>query len=95
MKKIPLSATPSQTLAVTLGGQNCAINVYEKSTGVFLDLILEGVLVAATVPCLDRVRIINRAYLGFVGDLVFFDLQGKTNPAHGGFGTRYMLAYIE
>ena len=38
MKGIPLKPVPSQTLSVLLNGQNCQISVYQKSTGVYLDL---------------------------------------------------------
>ena len=35
------------------------------------------------------------SYLGFVGDLMFSDTQGTSDPSSPGLGTRYLLMYIE
>ena len=95
MVVIPLVATPSQTLSVLLGGQNCNIRLYEKSTGVFFDLDVDSTPVASGVICRDRLMLVRRAYLGFVGDLVFCDTQGTDDPDSTGFGARFQLVYIE
>jgi hypothetical protein len=33
-------------------------------------------------------------YLGFIGDLAFFDTQGMTDPDWTGLGSRYILGYF-
>ncbi len=91
MLTIRLSATASQTLSVTLGGQFCKIAIYQKSTGVFLDLTVNDVPVNPGCSCLDRVSIIRLA--GFKGELRFVDTQGVSNPDYTGFNTRYKLVY--
>lgn len=91
MLTIPLTATASQTLSVTLGGQYCKLSVYQKSTGVFLDLTVNAAVVSTGCICLDRVGIIRLA--GFVGQLRFVDTQGASNPDYTGFNTRYKLVY--
>jgi len=95
MKTVPLSAVPSQTLNVILGGQNCTLKVFQKSTGVFVDVSVNNAPIVHGVIGLDRVRIVRYAYRGFIGDLAFIDTQGKNDPDYKGFGTRYFLMYLE
>lgn len=91
---IPLATVPSQTLTVTLGGQLCQISIYQKTTGVFLDMTANNVSIATAALCLDRVKIIRRPYRGFSGDLAFIDTQGVSDPDYTGFGDRFVLAYL-
>lgn len=93
MQIIPLSAVPSQALSVLLSGQNCQINVYEKSNGVYLDLFINNVAVVSGQLCLDRDPMVTKVYLGFVGTLQFSDILGTTDPVSSGFGERYFLVY--
>lgn len=95
MRIIPLAATPSQTLNVKLGSQYCRIDVYMKSTGLFMDLYVKGVAVTTAALCRDRIKIVRRKYLNFSGDLAFMDTQGASDPQVDGLGTRYVLTYIE
>jgi len=92
---IPLAPIPSQTLDVQLAGQDSRINVYEKSTGIYLDLWVADALIIAGVLCLDRNRLVRDAYLGFAGDLAFTDTAGTSDPETAGLGSRYMLTYLE
>lgn len=94
MALIPLAATPSQTVAVRLGDQSCQIAVYQKAPGLFLDLYVNDRLVVGGVICLNTALIVRDTYLGFAGDLAFFDLQGNTDPVYTGLGDRYVLAYV-
>lgn len=95
MKIIPIQATPAQSLSVVLAGQNCQINLYQKSTGVFLDLYVSNSPIITATICLDSVLLVREAYLGFIGDLAMVDLQGNNDPDYTGFGTRYVLVYVE
>lgn len=94
MEIIPLNAIPSQTLSVQLGDQNCQINVYQKSTGLFLDLSANGVAIVNGVLCENLNRIVRSAYLGFVGDLTFIDNHGDEDPVFTGLDHRFSLAYM-
>ena len=94
MQVIPLTPTPSQTLTATLGGQNCKINVYQKSTGLYLDLFVNNIAIVSTALCLDRACVTRRPYTGFAGSLVFCDTQGLKDPTYTGLGTRYLLCYL-
>jgi hypothetical protein len=100
MKTVPLIPIASQQVNITLDGQPCQINVYQKYTGLYLDLFLNGAPVSTTVRCLNQATLISdRQYLGFVGDLMFWDTQGDTAPAFAGLGPegtgRYQLIYLE
>lgn len=90
---VPLSPTPSQTVTVQLGGQNCRLKVYQKSTGVYLDLYVDDVLAAGGCICQNGNAILRIGYTGFVGELAFVDTQGADDPDYTGFGTRFILAY--
>ena len=92
-QSIALSQVPSQTLTIQLGTQQCTINVYQKSTGLYLDLKVAGTQILNTMLCLDRVALIRESYLGFIGQLFFVDTQGTDDPYYTGFGTRFILVY--
>ncbi|SDK40756.1 Putative Ig domain-containing protein [Pseudomonas delhiensis] len=94
MQIIPLAAVASQTLKVVLAQQNCVLNVYQKSTGMYLDVSLEGETILTGVLCRDRVRCVRQAYLGFVGDLAFMDTEGTDDPVFSGLGSRWVLMYL-
>ena len=94
MNIIPTQPVASSFFSVTLGGQNCQIAVYQKTTGLFLDLSVNGVQLVGCVLCHDRVRLVREAYLGFIGDLTFIDTQGLADPVYTGLGSRWVLVYL-
>lgn len=96
---VPLSAVPSQSLTVTLNGQSCQLNVYQKNDNVFMDVYVGTTLITAGVLCLTGVRIVQYAYLGFLGDLAFTDTLAsanvpETDPTYLGLGAQYILVYF-
>lgn len=93
-ERIPLAAVPAQVLTVRLGNQPCRIAVRQKSTGMFLDLFVADKPIVLGAICLDRNYIVRSPYLGFVGDLAFVDMQGKSDPVFGGLGSRYKLLWV-
>lgn len=95
MQIVPIQAIPYQTVAVQLAGQPCILNIYQKTYGLFLDLYVNGSLVVGGVICENLNRIVRNVYLGFVGDFVFGDTQGTSDPIYTGLGTRYLLVYLE
>jgi hypothetical protein len=109
LKTVPLNPLPSQTLQAILGGQNCAISVYTKNgydfsdatlqtTADFIcfDLTVNGVDITSTQNCLNKTRLLlNRQYLGVVGDFMFVDTQGNDDPQFAGLGSRWLLLYLE
>lgn len=96
MQQVPLAAVPSQKFGTVLGGQNCTISVYQKTTGLYFDMQLNGAPFTSTVRCLNVARLCeDRQYLGFVGDFIFYDTQGKSDPDYTGLGDRFVLIYLE
>lgn len=91
---VPLNPIPNQTLSTTLGVQQTQINLYQKSTGLFMDVLLNNSAVIRGVICQNLNRIIRDAYLGYSGDFVFLDNQGTNDPFYTGLGSRYQLFYL-
>ena len=91
---VPLNANPNQTLTVGLGNQACQLDVYQKSGGLFMDVYVNNALIIAGVLCENLNRIVRSLYLGFAGDLVFFDTQGTNDPDYTGLGSRFVLVYL-
>lgn len=92
---VPLSAVASQVFDVTLGSQDCRIQVYQKSANLYLDLYVSNAALMKGVICRDRLLLVRQDYLGFTGDLAFFDIQGTSDPVYPGLSSRFMLAYME
>jgi hypothetical protein len=91
---VPLQPLASQVVQVMLGGQACTIGVYSKGGSMFADITVAGAPLRTCQLCLNGVLLVRFNYLGFVGDLVFVDLQGNTDPLYTGLGTRYVLVYL-
>ncbi len=91
---VPLISTASQTLSVQLGGQLAQLAVYQKGSGLFMDLLQDGSPMKVGMPCLDRNMMLSTsAYQGFKGNFTFVDTQGKTDPSYATLGTRHQLVY--
>jgi hypothetical protein len=95
MLVVPLQAVPSQAIAVTLAGQACKIAVAQRRTGMFVDLYVNDAAIITGVIAQNANRIVRDTYLGFIGDLAFFDTLGAQDPDYTGLGTRYVLMYLE
>jgi hypothetical protein len=95
MMTIPLAPVPSQTLKVTLAQQSCRLDITYRVGSLFIDLYVSDALIVGGVICRHGLKIVRDAYLGFVGDLAFYDTQGTDDPTYDGLGSRYVLAYVE
>lgn len=94
MQTVPLQPVPAQVSKVVLGGQNCQINIYQKPQGVFVDISADGVDVAVATIARDIDPLVSRTYTGFIGNLLFIDTQGNSDPGYTGFGSRFSLVYL-
>lgn len=94
MQQIPLTSVPSQATRVVLGGQNCQISVYQKSEGLFFDLSVDGTAIVLAVVGRDMDPLVCREYLNFIGNLMFVDTQGASDPEYSGLDARYALVYL-
>lgn len=95
MLTLTLSAEKEQTITVTLNNQACTIRLVQRESALYMDLSVNNVPLIQAVPCWYGGKMVRYSYLGFVGDLVFLDLQGSSDPTWDGLGTRYQLFYIE
>ncbi len=91
---VPINAEANQSFTVQLGGQNCSVNLYQKSTGLFIDLLVDQTVILQTQLCLDRVYLVRYNYLGFIGNLAFMDQEGTDVPYYTGLGSRFILGYF-
>ena len=94
MLTVPLTATPSQVVQCVLNNQTCTIRVYQKFFGVFMDLLVNDVTIITGVECEYGELIVQSLYLGFVGDFMWSDTQGTSDPEYAGIGTRWFLEYL-
>lgn len=96
---IPLRPVPAQFFTVSLGAQRCQMNVYFKdapsymlSNGLYLDLFVDNQTIIVGTICQNLNRIVRDAYLGFQGDLLFYDASGMNNdPTWDKLGSTYNL----
>lgn len=95
MRIVPLQPLPAQVVYTMLNDQLTRLRVYQKPTGIYIDVSLNDALVIGGVICQNKNRIIRSKYLGYIGDLAFFDTQGDTDPEFSGIGTRYFLGYFD
>ena len=91
---VPLKAVPSQIVNPLINSQATTLNVYQKATGLYMDVLLNNALIIGGVVCENLNVIIRDAYLGYSGDFAWFDTQGFTDPVSSGIGTRYFLWYF-
>lgn len=94
MQIVPLDAVPSQTLTTVLNAQECVIHVYQRTTGLYLDLWINGTTVLVGVICHDRTLLVLNTYLGLLGDLTFIDTLGTADPDYTALGSRWLLAFL-
>jgi hypothetical protein len=94
MQQIALQAVPSQQLQIVLANQNCQIAVYQRSTGLYVDLNVGGADISIGVLALNLNPLVPTAYLGFAGNMLFVDTLGSTDPIYTGLGARYQLLYL-
>lgn len=90
---IPITAVPSQNFTILLGTQNCALNIYQLSTGLYCDIVVDQNTIVTAMICLNLVGLVREAYLGFSGQLFFYDTEGTDDPYYTGLGSRFQLVY--
>lgn len=93
MLTISLKQQKEQQFSVSLGGQQCVIKLEQRESGLYLSLTADNKVIVQNVICLNSVYLIRYQYLGFIGDLFFYDTQGTDNPNYSELSTRFLLYY--
>jgi hypothetical protein len=94
MQLINLQPVPAQTLQTVLNGQNVAISVYQRTTGLYVDTSVNGVPTSAGVIAQNQNPLVPTSYLGFAGNLLFNDTLGTEDPTYTGLGSRFVLLFL-
>ncbi len=94
MLEIPIQPVPSQIVKAVLGGQNCQIAIYVKNGSVFVDLNSNGEDISNATIAQDCNVLNPISYEGFLGNLIFNDDQGTSDPDYTQFGSRFVLLYL-
>ena len=94
MLTIPLQPVPNQILTIPLNNQNTQINCYQKSTGLFVDILLNDEIIQSGIIARNQCLMLMNLYLGFSGDFMFIDNEGSCNPWYSGLGGRFTLIYL-
>lgn len=95
MLLIPVKPLANQTLQVQLSNQAVTLNIYQLAYGLFIDVFIGDNLIIGGVICENLNRIVRSAYLGFLGDLIFYDVEETSDPIYTGLGSRFQLLYLE
>lgn len=93
MKTIPLSPIPSQKIKIVLDDQDCEISVLLRGQKMYLDLIVDGIVIQKGALLLDFVSAIQIPTRYFSGTLAIIDTQGNKDPQYTGLGDRWQLCY--
>lgn len=94
---VPIQAVPNQSVQVLLSNQQVLLNIYLRSTNLYMDVYVDSgsTEIVVGVICQNINRIVRDLYFGFLGDFSFFDTQGTDDPIYTGLGARFQLIYIE
>ena len=92
MLKIPLMSVPNQRLQTQIDGITYALVLTQRTTGMFIDIYVDGVAACLGVVCIDRAPI---TALGYDGAFVFIDNSGNSvNPEWSLLNDSVFLYYV-
>jgi hypothetical protein len=63
------------------------------SNKLYLSLYLDGIAIDTNRICHNNTFCVSN-YLGFDGNLIFLDSDGRSDPEYTGLGERYNLFYV-
>lgn len=93
MQTITLQAIKAQEMTVRLGDQSVTLRIYQRTTGLYIDIGINDLWIAQGVICLNGNKLVRYAHLGFQGELFFADTKGSDDPTYDGLGDRFLLFY--
>lgn len=93
MQTISLKPVKAQEVSVNLSRQDVTLRIVQRATGLFIDIGVDNIWIAQSVPCLNCNKLVRYSYLKFSGELFFADTKGDFDPHYEGLGDRYKLFY--
>jgi len=95
IQSLPLQVSSNQQLRATLSNQQCIIELNDTQFGLFFSLNVGGVNIVNSVLSYNKTLLIAAVYTGFIGNFMFNDTQGTSDPTWQGLGTQYELLYLD
>lgn len=94
MMPITLQVTPNQEFQFNADGQQYDCRLwFDGDDMMFLDVTLNGTVIASSCPCLVNQQIMPYAYLEGAGGNFFFVTASGNNPIYENFGGADVLLY--
>ncbi len=94
--EVPLRPIPAQAVGVILGDQQAILTLRQLASGLYINVAIENLEIVGLVICQNMNRIVRDAYLGFEGDLAFYDTSdAREDPYFTGLGSRFQLLYFD
>lgn len=93
MQSITLQPIKAQQVSVSLAGQDCKVRIVQRTTGLFIDVAIDGRWIVQGVMCLNCNKIVRYEHLGLKGELFFADTVGDADPIYDELGSRFQLFY--
>lgn len=98
MQEISLLQVNNQKIMVTLNGQDCTIQLYQRGHRMFLDFAIDGEIVRQGALCIPCVNIVGNCK-PFDGAIYCIDDNTKNDsrqepPEYHGLGDRWRFFYL-
>jgi len=94
MQTIDLEVTPSQAVTFVADNQQYNVTVRSNDDMTFMDVSINGAVVATQLPCIVGQIVMPYEYLeGDGGNFIFTTASGD-NPQYANFGSSDVLLYI-
>ena len=99
MLVVPLQPVNSQYVTFNVSNQPVQLQITQRSTGLFVDVYLNNALLMGGILARNAVPMLQNTYLGFEGDLAFYDTQATNatngaDPYYTGLGSQFLLVYL-
>lgn len=94
MNIIDLEATPNQSVTFAADGQQYNLTIRSVGDRVYMDVTMNGAVVATALKCLVGQIIMPYSYLeGGVGGNFIFNTTSGNDPQYANFGSSDILLY--
>lgn len=94
MMPVTLQPIPLQSTTFNADGQQYSIRVWFDGTDtMFMDVTLNGTLIAVSCPCIVGQQVMPYQYLEGAGGNFIFTTASGDNPSYLNFGTSDVLLY--